>query len=460
MTKQQRLILLIAILASFVSFLDGSIVNVALPAISRDLHGGLTLQQWVVDAYLITQGSLMLIAGSLSDLFGRKKILQVGLVAFGITSVLCAIAPTGLFLIISRVLQGTAAALLVPSSLAFIMSSFSGQAQGKAVGTWTAWTGMAFIMGALVGGFLVDTVSWQAIFLINVVPIAVTLWLLHRLAVPEKIRDKTPLDIRGAAIGAIGTGAPVYALIEQAHYGWSSPAIYIPLIAGVAALIYFVRYEQRAAHPMLPMGLFKARNFSAGNLATLAVYGGLSIATFLIAIFVQQFGGYTALQAGISMLPVTIIMFFLSSKFGGLAAKYGPRFFMGFGPLVASLGYLWMLRVDETVSYWTQLFPGIVLFGIGLSITVAPLTSAILGCINPQQAGIASAVNNAISRLAALLAIAAIGLITGPGNLSLADFHHGVVAIIFLLVSGGVISLIGIQNNAPRIDAVEASATA
>jgi EmrB/QacA subfamily drug resistance transporter len=455
MTKQQRLVMIVAILASFVSIMDGFIVNVALPAISKDLGGGLTLQQWVVDSYLITLGSLMLIAGSLSDLFGRKRVLQAGLAIFLVTSLLCAAAPNGPLLIIARALQGIGGALIVPSSLALIISTFSGAAQGKAIGSWTGWTGISALIAPLLGGLIIDSMTWQVIFLVNKLPLGVTIWLLNKLDVGEQIRSNVPLDIRGAVTGAIGLGGTVYALIEQARYGWSSPLIYAPLAIGVLSLVYFIWYEHRARDPMLPMGLFKARNFAVGNLATIAIYAALSVSSFVSTIFVQQFGHYSALQAGLTGVPVTIIMFVLSSRFGELAAKHGPRFFMSVGPVVAALGFLTMLRVDETVNYWTQLLPGMLLFGLGLSLTVAPLTSAILGCISAKQAGIGSAINNAISRIAGLLAIAAIGIIMGAGDLSLSDFRHGMIFVSGLLIVGGLLSAAGIQNNAPKLALVD-----
>jgi len=444
MTAQQRLVLWISILASFVAFLDGSVINVALPAILHEYGGDLSVQQWVVDAYLITLGSLMLIAGSLSDLFGRKKILLAGLIGFGVTSLLCAIAPTSEFLIVSRGLQGAAGALLVPSSLALIISAFKGAAQGKAIGSWTAWTGISFIIGPLVGGLLVDAGSWRLIFAINVIPILATIWLMRLLKLPEQVRENTRLDVWGALLCAVGFGSTVFALIEQPNYGWLHPAIYVPLIAGIVTLIAFVWYERRTAHPMLPLGLFSVRNFSVGNAATVAIYAGLALAIFILAIFVQQVGGYSATQAGLALMPVTIIMFFLSSRFGALSGKYGPRLFMTLGPIVGALGFLAMLWVDATVSYWA-LLPGILLFGIGLSITVAPLTSAILGAIDDRQAGIGSAVNNAVARIAGLLAIAAIGTIVGE-TLDLDGFYRGVIVTAALLLAGGIISAIGIQN--------------
>lgn len=446
MTKQQRLVLIISILASFVAFLEGSVVNVALPAISAEFGNGLATQQWVVDSYLITLGALMLLAGSLSDLFGRTKILAIGLIGFAITSLLCAVAPNAELLIAARALKGIAGALLIPSSLALIISTFPTAKQGKAIGTWTAWTGIAMIIGPLLGGFLVDVASWRYIFVINLLPIAVTLWLMRSLSTQEHIRTKATLDLPGALFGALALGGIVFAFIEQSRLGWDSPFIYIPLTIGIISAGLFMWQERRAAYPMLPLSLFQVRNFSVGNIATVSIYAGLAVASFLIAIFVQQVGGYSALQAGLALLPVMLVMFLLSPRFGALASKYGPRWFMAVGPCIAGAGFLYMLTVDASAYYWTQLFPGILLFGIGLSVTVAPLTAAILGSIKREQAGIGSAVNNAISRIAGLVAIAGIGIITGA-NLDVAGFHRGVIAIALLLFLGGIISAIGIQNS-------------
>jgi EmrB/QacA subfamily drug resistance transporter len=444
MTKQQRLVVLVSILASFVAFLDGSVVNVALPAIAKELGGGLVTQQWVVDAYLITLGALIMVAGSLSDLFGRKRILRAGLVGFGVASVLCAVAPGAAILIVSRALQGVFGALLVPSSLALIISTFSGKAQGKAIGTWTAWTGMAFLFGPLLGGFFVDTLSWRWIFAINVLPIIVTLWLMRGLTQTDPAK-KVGVDYAGAVLCATGLGSTVYALIEQSHYGWSSPQIYLPLIAGLLLLSAFIWHEKRDPEPMLPLGLFKVRNFAYGNIATLAIYGGLSVATFLLVVYLQQVAGYSAIQAGLALMPVTLIMFFLSSRFGALAGTYGPRLFMTLGPILGAMGFLLMMGAQSQMQYWTQLFPGVVVFGLGLSITVAPLTAAILGAIDSKQAGIGSAVNNAVARIAGLIAIAGIGVVVGP-TLTTFGFHRGLLATAILLVLGGVISFVGIRN--------------
>ena len=445
MNKQQRLVLWISILASFVAFLDGSVINVALPAIVSELGGGLTTQQWVVDAYMITLGSLMLIAGSLSDLFGRQKILSVGLLGFGVASLLCAFAPSSEFLIISRELQGVAGALLVPSSLALIISAFKGPAQGKAIGSWTAWTGISFIIGPLVGGLLVDAGSWRWIFAINVIPIAITIWLISRLKHDEEIRESTKLDVLGAILCAVGLGGSVFALIEQPNFGWAHPLIYLPLMIGLLSLAVFFWHETRSSHPMLPLRLFSIRNFAVGNIATLMIYAGLSLATFVLAIFVQQVGGYSATQAGLALMPVTVIMFLLSGRFGGMSGKFGPRLFMALGPIIGALGFIAMLAVDSSVSYWT-LLPGIMIFGLGLSMTVAPLTSAILGSIDERQAGIGSAINNAVARIAGLLAIAAIGPIVGA-SLDLNGFHRSALVTAGLLITGGIISAVGIKNH-------------
>lgn len=445
MTKNQRVVLLVSILASFVSMLDGFVVNVALPAISRELGGGLITQQWVVNAYLITLGALMLLAGSLADVFGRRRIIMIGLFGFGLASLLCAIAPSALFLIISRGLQGIAGALLVPSSLALIISNFKGEDQGKAIGTWTAWTSIAAVAGPIVGGLIVDLASWRLILGINVIPIAYTLWLSRKLEIKERLENKK-VDIMGALLGIVGLGGVVFAFIEQERFGWASPVIYTPLVVGIIASLIFLAYEKRATHPMLPLELFRERNFSAGNAATLFVYAGLALSTFVVTIYLQQGAHFSALEAGMAFLPVTFIMFFLSPRIGKLSGRYGSRFFMAIGPMVMAAGFLWMLQAIPPVNYWLEILPGVVIFGLGLSMTVTPLTSTVLGSIPDTHAGIASAVNNAISRVAGLIAVAAIGMIVGSSLNGAAEFQRGIIAISVLGLVGGVVSAIGIRN--------------
>ena len=453
MNKPLRLVLIVSILASFVAFLDSSVVNVALPAITKNLGGGLVSQQWIVDAYLLTLGSLILIAGSLSDLFGRKKILAVGLIGFLAASILCGVATSSIFLIIARAVQGVAGALIVPSSLALIIATFPKEEQGKAIGQWTAWTGISFVVGPLLGGFLVDALSWRWVFLINILPIAVTLWLLTIMKVEEKPMPDAHVDFLGAFTGALGLAGIVYGFIEEPAYGWINPLVFLPLIFGALAAAAFFIFEKRTAQPMLPLPLFNVRNFAVGNIATVAIYAGLSIATFILTIFLQLVAGFSAFLAGMSLLPVTLVMFLLSPRFGALAGKYGPRLFMALGPIVAAGGFLYYLNVDQSIAYWTQLFPGILLFALGLSMTVAPLTAAVLGGVDAAHAGVASAINNAVARIAGLLAIALIGLIVGANAFSggtlaanIAAFHKAAIAMAVFLFAGGIISAIGIEN--------------
>lgn len=450
MTSQQRLVLSIAILASFVAFLDGSVVNVALPAISQELGGGLSTQQWVVDAYLITLGALILVAGSLSDVFGRVVVIRWGLWGFGVTSLLCAVAPNAEILIVGRGLQGIAGALLVPSSLALIMSAFRGAPQAKAIGSWTAWTSAAFIAGPVIGGLFVDYLSWRFIFAINVIPIVITIILLFRIEhAGERDRSMT-IDFAGALLAIVGVGAPVFSLIEQSNYGWGSPIIWIPLVVGVASLAGFLWRQATAKQPMMPLALFRVRNFAVGNVATFFIYGALGMSGVIIVVFLQQVGGWPATLAGVAALPVTVILMLLSSYFGGLSGKYGPRLFMAIGPILAGLGHLLMLTVTAEIDYWWQLLPGIVLFGVGLSITVAPLTAAILGAISEKQSGIGSAINNAIARVAGLVVVAMLGIIVVE-KLDVDGMHRALIVCAAMLILGGLISAIGIQN--PRTQA-------
>jgi EmrB/QacA subfamily drug resistance transporter len=445
MDRRQKLVLWVSILASVVASIDGFIVNVALPTIGRDLGGGLVVQQWTIDAYLISLGALILIAGSLSDLFGRKRILALGLGWFGIASFLCAIAPNGVFLVVARALQGIGGALLVPSSLALIISAFSGSAQSKAIGTWTAWLSIATVIGPLAGGLILAVVSWRWIFAVNILPIAVTFWLLLRLEQPARVRTDAKVDVLGALLCAFGLGGPVYALIEQPTHGWGNGQVWPPLAAGTLLLVLFIAYEAHVPQPMLPLSLFKIRNFSFGNAATFAIYAGLSVSSFLIAITLQQVGGYTPLKSSLATLPISIVMFLLSKRFGNLAGKYGPRLFMTVGPLLAATGFLSMLRVQPHVRYFADLLPGILLFALGLSATVAPLTSAVLGDIGSDHAGVASAVNNAVARVAGLIAISLIGVVTGP-HLTIFGFRRVLIWIASLMAVGSFVSMVGIRS--------------
>jgi EmrB/QacA subfamily drug resistance transporter len=505
LARTKRLTLVACILGSTIVLLDGSVVNVALPTIQRALGGGLAAQQWVVNGYLLTLGSLILVGGSLGDLFGERRVFAIGVGGFGVASLACALAPTIVALVIARALQGVAGALLVPSSLAVIVNTFSEAERGKAIGSWTAWGAIAGVLGPLAGGELLAIGSWRLIFLINI-PLAIgciALILLVIPAPPPRPPSARRIDFPGAVLCALGLGGPVFALIEQPRLGWSSPAVIVPLVGGVALLALFTLYESRASDPMLPLGLFRRRNFAAGNVETFAMYAGLSIVFFFLVLFLQQIGGYTPLQSGLATLPATLMMFFLSRRFGALADRYGPRLFMGLGPLVAAAGLLLFQRVGTSVDYVSEVLPAVLVFSLGLSMTVAPLTAAVLAG-SEHQAGIASGVNNAIARVAGLLGTAAVGAAVagsfvsrldrqlsgvrlGPAadstvraakrlplgrpdvaglpprqaqavshaaeQASLHSFHLGMMIAALLVALGGVVGVAGIRNRRPAGEA-------
>jgi EmrB/QacA subfamily drug resistance transporter len=448
--RQKRLTLVACILGSAIVFIDGTVVNVALPAIRSDLHAGLATEQWVVEAYLLMLGSLILIGGSLSDLFGRRRIFTLGVVGFGVTSILCAVAPNAALLVAARALQGAAGALLVPSALAVIIDTFGEDERGAAIGSWTAWGGISTLVGPLLGGFLLQVSSWRLVFAISLVPVAGALYLIRR-HVPEHL-DRTVhrhVDFPGAVLCALGLGGVVLALIEQPTHGWTDPLVLPPLLIGVVALVLFVGQERRARDPMLPLGLFQRRNFAFGNLATLLVYAGLGAATFFLPVYLQQVAGYRPLEAGFSLVPVTIVMFALSRRWGALADRLGPRLFMSVGPLVAGAGLLLLVRAGRDVPYMSTVFPSMLIFGLGLSITVAPLTAAVLAGVEDEHAGVASGVNNAVARVAGLLAIALLGIAAG-GQLTTTGFHRTIAVAAAFLVVGGLVGAAGIRNPSSR----------
>ena len=338
MTRRQRLTLLAAILGSGVATIDGTIVNVALPAIERDLGGGLTGQQWVSNAYLLALASLLLIGGSLGDIYGERRVFALGIAAFGILSLACAVAPTIETLIAARALQGAAGALVTPSSLAIIVGAFAPSERGAAIGSWTAWGGIAAIVGPLAGGWIVDEASWRWIFALNVPLVLVTLGLILAAVPPTRAESDRRVDVVGASLCVLGLGGIVFGLIEQPRYGWSSPVIFVPLVVGAMAFVGFVVYERRVADPMLELELFTRRNFAVGNIETFAMYAGIANLFFFLVIFLQQVAGYSALESGLASLPVTVVIFALSRRFGSLADRFGPRLFMGGGPIVSAAG--------------------------------------------------------------------------------------------------------------------------
>jgi EmrB/QacA subfamily drug resistance transporter len=490
----KRMVLVACILGTTVVTVDSTAINVALPAIAEDLGGGLAGQQWVANAYLLTLSSFLLIGGSLGDVIGERRVFVAGVAGFGATSLLCALAPTIELLVAARALQGMAGALLTPAALAVIVRTFPESERGQAVGAWTAWGGIGTVLGPVVGGQLVDSASWRWIFLINLPLVFGTLLIIAR-AVPADAprRPGARLDLLGAVLCALALAGITFGLIEQPLRGLSDPVVAIALLGGIALFAAFVLYERRARHPMLPLGLFGRRNFAAGNVETFAMYGGLSIVFFLLVLFLQGVAGYSALEAGSASIPVTLVMFALAARFGRLADRHGPRLFMGVGPLVSAAGLALMLRLDADVDYLTDLLPALLVFALGLSIVVAPLTATVLSDADEHNAGIASAVNNAIARVAGLVAIAAIGAIVAsqydarfadalgeatqqpvvqqmatrpfaveePQGLdpsataavvqaqeqaSVESFHFGVGIAVVLVGLGGVLGLVGIRN--------------
>ena len=462
MTRHQRLTLLGAILGSAVVTVDGSIVNVALPAIEQDLGGGLSAQQWVVNAYLLTLASLILIGGSLGDIYGERRVFELGLIAFGVFSLACALAPDIEVLIAARALQGAAGALVTPSSLAIIVAAFGPTERGGAIGSWTAWGGISAVIGPLLGGLIVDQVSWRWVFAVNLPLVLVTVPLI-RAAVPRATElERRRVDFLGAGLCALGLAGVVFALIEQPHYGWSSPVILVPLVGGLVAFGWFIAHERRTPEPMLKLELFARRNFAVGNAETLAMYAGIGILFFYLVIYLQQVAGYTALESGLATLPVTLMMFVLSRRFGALADRYGPRFFMGAGPLVAAAGIFLLLGVGMRPSYVGEVLPAMVVFSLGLALTVAPLVATVLADADVSDAGIASAINNAVARVAGLVGVSVVGVViakTLVGDTFAADsesveaFHQVVLICGVLVGAGGIVGAVGITNPRRAVDA-------
>jgi EmrB/QacA subfamily drug resistance transporter len=453
--RRRQLALISTILGSGIAFLDSTVVNVALPAISDDLGGGLAGQQWVVNAYLLTLGSLILIGGSLGDIYGERKIFAIGVAGFGVASLLCAFAPTIELLVAARAVQGMTSALLTPASLAVIATTFDDEHErGAAYGTWTAWAGISTVIGPLAGGWLVDTVSWRWIFAVNVPLVLVTLALIW-IAVDPCEGDPTGtrrVDVVGGTLCALGLAGPVLALTEQPRVGWDDPVVVIGLVGGAALLAAFVWWESRTTQPMLPLGLFRRRNFTYANVETLLVYSALSALFFFLTIFLQEVAGWSALESGLAGVPVTLMLFFLSRRFGALSVRHGPRLFMGLGPLVAAVGTVLLVRIDADVVYLTEVLPAMILFGLGMALTVAPLTTTVMANAHHGDSGIASAVNNAVARVAGLLGIATIGLVVasvGDGAIDLNGFRVGMVLVTALVAAGGVVGLVGIRNGRP-----------
>jgi EmrB/QacA subfamily drug resistance transporter len=448
-TSRARWVLLVTVLGSGVAFLDSTVVNVALPAIGRDFHAGLSDLQWTLDAYLLTLGSLIVIGGSLGDLYGRRRVFVVGLVGFSVASLACGVAPTAPVLILARAVQGVFGALLVPASLAVLSATFRPEDRGRAVGAWSGLGGVWTAVGPFLGGWLVDAASWRLVFLINVPVIAFTVWAALR-HVPETRDDDAVrhIDVPGAAAIAVGLAGVVYALIQGPAFGFG-PVTVGALLVGVAALGLFPLIEARSPNPMMPLETFRSRQFSGANATTFAVYGALGTATFLFVVHLQRDLGYSALCSGVAFLPAMAVMTALSAQAGRLAQRIGPRWPMTIGPLIAGAGLALMGRVEPGDQYVTGVLPAVLVFGAGMTLTVAPLTSAVLSAVEDRHLGVGSAVNNAVARIASLLSVAilpaAAGLatVTTPAAFQ-AGYTRALTLSALLCAAGGVVALLTI----------------
>ncbi|HEU4946754.1 MAG TPA: MFS transporter [Kribbella sp.] len=456
-TARGRWVLATTALGSGMAFLDGTVVNVALPAMGRDLNAEVAGLQWIINGYMLMLAALILLSGSLGDRFGRRRVFLTGVIWFALASAICAVAPTLEVMIAGRVLQGVGGALLTPGSLAILQTTFRRPDRGRAVGAWSGLTSVSAAIGPFIGGWLVDSGSWRLIFLINLPIAAVTVAIALR-HVPET-RDETAggkLDLAGAALATLGLGGLTFGLISAGDRGFGDALVLIALVAGAVCLAAFVEVERRSSHPMLPPGIFANIRFTGANLVTVAVYGALGTATFLVVVYLQEVLGYSALHAGAALLPMTLLMLALSTRAGSLSEHIGPRLPMTVGPLLMACGFLLMLRIEPGVSYVGVVLPSVVVLGFGLVATVAPLTATVLSSVEDHHAGIASGVNNAVARSAQLMAVAAIPLaagITGDAYRDPVAFSNGFGTAMWisagLAVAGGVLAFVTLAARKP-----------
>ncbi|WP_285599293.1 MFS transporter [Kineosporia sp. NBRC 101731] len=451
-TPSGRWVLTAAVLGSAVVSLDATVVNVALPTIGRDLDADVAGMQWTVNGYALTLASLILLGGSLGDRFGRRRVFLIGVAWFGVASLMCGVAPNLETLVLARALQGVGGALLTPGSLAMISSSFHPADRARAIGAWSGLGGVSAALGPLLGGALLEQ-SWRLVFLINL-PLTVFVIGLALRHVPESLDPTAPRrpDLAGSVTGAIGLGGLTYALIAAG--GSSTTVVTAAALIGALGLVAFVLTERRSNHPLIPLDIFTSRQFTAANLVTFALYAAISGTFFLLAIVLQVVTGLSPLQAGAATLPLTAIMLTLSSRTGALSARIGPRRPMTFGPLIMACGLLLMLRIGSTASYLTDVLPAVIVFGLGLSLTVAPLTAAVLAAAEDRHAGVASGVNNAVARTAGLLSVAVLPLAMGlsgddfnrPGPLA-HGFHTAVIGGAVLVAVSALIAWFGVSDN-------------
>ncbi len=454
-TPTGRAVIAAATLGSGIAFLDGTVVNVALRTIGEDLGASLAELQWITNGYLLSLSSLILLGGSLGDRFGRRRVFLVGVVWFALASLMCGVAPNPEVLIAARVLQGVGGALMTPGSLAMIQGAFVREDRAPAIGAWSGLGGIAAAIGPFVGGGLVEYATWRWIFLINLPLAAVTVFIALR-SVPET-RDPTAsshFDVAGAVLAAAALGGTTYALIE-----WGGWMAWVAVVIGVLAAVAFVAVEARESEPMLALGIFRDRTFSASNVMTFLVYGALGAISFFVVLQLQTVSGYGALAAGAAFVPMTLVMLLLASWGGRLGMRIGPRVPMTFGPVVMAVGVLLLLRIGPDVSYVLDVLPGVLVFGLGLALMVASLTATVLAAAPEEHAGIASGVNNAVARTGSLLAVAALPLAVGLHGAEYADpavfddaYRTAMVINAALLVARGLVSWLTIRNDVLRAD--------
>jgi len=457
-TSAGRWVLAATVLGSAIAAIDATVVGIALPAIGKDFDATLSVLQWAVTAYTLTLTGLLLLGGAVGDRYGRRRVFVVGVVVFAIASGLCGLAPSAEFLIVARALQGVGGALLTPGSLAILQASFAPEDRGAAIGAWSGLGGVATALGPALGGWLVQTASWRLIFYVNL-PLAVAVVAIAARHVPETRTPPSgaPLDVAGGALITAGLICVTFAIIEGPSRGWSTAPVLVTLTAGALSLVAFVVRERHAPEPLLPLGIFRNGQFTTTNIVTFVMYGALGGTLFLLPLQLQQVLRYSPTEAGLSLLPVTVIMLLLSARSGALAAHIGPRLQMSLGPVIVATGLLLMVRIDAGGTYAGDVLPAVVVLGLGLAATVAPLTSTALSSAPVEHAGLGSAVNNDVARAGGLVAVAVLPPLAGlsgfaylhPSLLS-HGFHVAVVISAALCVVAGLIALTGIRDRAAQ----------
>ena len=453
-SKAGRWVLLVAVLGTGMAFLDGTVVNVALPSIGRDLGASTSSLQWISDGYLLSLASLILLGGSLGDRYGRRRIFVTGVILFSAASLLCALAPNVEILIAARVVQGAGGALLTPASLAMIEASFRAQDRPRAIGAWSGLTGISSALGPLVGGYLIDAASWRAVFLLNLPVGAIVVAYAHHVPETRDPEASGPLDVPGAVLGALALAGTTFALIEGPGHGMTG-AIAFAAALGVVALVGFLVVERKSPNPMVPLAMFASKQFSAANVVTFVVYAALGGMFFLFVSFLQISMGYSPIEAGAALVPETLIMLLLSARAGALAQRIGPRIPLTIGPITIAVGMLMMTRINPGDGYVADVLPAVIVFGLGLTLVASPVTATVLAAADASHAGIASGINNAVARVASLLAVAALPLIAGiTGDRfynpkAMTDgFHMAMFACAALAAAGGVVAWLAISDDA------------